>query len=189
MKELQDRILADGKNMGGGILNVNSFINHQVDCRLMVRIGQELASRFASDEASKILTAEISGIGPALEVGVALGIPVVFARKIWSITMPADSYERMVPSHTKGTMVQLIVAREYLMPGDRVIVIDDFLATGKTIEALANIVQESGAELVGIGAVIEKSFEGGRQRLAPLGVPIESAVIIESMDGDRIVFR
>jgi xanthine phosphoribosyltransferase len=189
MKELQDRILADGKNMGGGILNVNSFINHQVDCRLMVRIGQELASRFASDEASKILTAEISGIGPALEVGVALGIPVVFARKIWSITMPADSFERMVPSHTKGTMVQLIVAREYLKPGDRVIVVDDFLATGKTIEALANIVQESGAELVGIGAVIEKSFEGGRQRLAPLGVPIESAVIIESMDGDRIVFR
>jgi xanthine phosphoribosyltransferase len=189
MKELQDRILADGKNMGGGILNVNSFINHQVDCPLMVRIGQELASRFASDGVSKILTAEISGIGPALEVGVALGIPVVFARKIWSITMPADSYERMVPSHTKGTMVQLIVAREFLQPGDRVVVIDDFLATGKTIEALANIVQESGAQLVGIGAVIEKSFEGGRQRLAPFGVPIESAVIIESMDDDRIVFR
>ena len=114
MKELQDRILADGKNMGGGILNVNSFLNHQVDCRLMVRIGQELASRFASDEVDKILTAEISGIAPALEVGVALGVPVVFARKIWSITMPPDSLERMVPSRTKGTMVQLIVARNFL---------------------------------------------------------------------------
>lgn len=189
MKELEERILADGKNMGGGILNVNSFLNHQVDCRLMVRIGQELASRFASDEATKILTAEISGIGPALEVGVALGIPVVFARKIWSVTMPRDSYERMVPSHTKGTMVQLIVARDFLTPQDRVLIIDDFLATGKTIGALADIVEESGAQLVGIGAVIEKSFEGGRQALAALGVPIESAVIIDSMEDHRIVFR
>jgi xanthine phosphoribosyltransferase len=189
MKELEERILADGKNMGGGILNVNSFLNHQVDCRLMVRIGQELASRFASDEATKILTAEISGIGPALEVGVALGIPLVFARKIWSVTMPRDSYERMVPSHTKGTMVQLIVARDFLTPQDRVLIIDDFLATGKTIGALADIVEESGSQLVGIGAVIEKSFEGGRQALAALGVPIESAVIIDSMEDHRIVFR
>jgi xanthine phosphoribosyltransferase len=189
MKELKDRILADGRNMGGGILNVNSFLNHQVDCQLMVHIGQELASRFASDEADKILTAEISGIAPALEVGVALKIPVVFARKIWSLTMPPDSLERMVPSRTKGTMVQLIVARDFLTPQDRVLIVDDFLATGKTIEALASIVKESGAQLVGIGTVIEKAFEGGRQRLAPLDVPIESAVIIESMEDDKIVFR
>lgn len=189
MKELQDRILADGKNMGGGILNVNSFLNHQVDCRLMVRIGQELAARFSADEADKILTAEISGIAPALEVGVALGLPVVFARKIWSITMPPDSYERMVPSHTKGSMVQLIVAREFLTPDDRVIVIDDFLASGRTIDALASLVKESGAELVAIGAVIEKAFEAGRERLAPLDVPVESVVIIESMEDGRIVFR
>ena len=189
MKELKDRILADGKNMGGGILNVNSFLNHQVDCRLMVRIGQELASRFSSDDVDKILTAEISGIAPALEVGVTLGLPVVFARKIWSVTMPPDSYERMVPSHTKGAMVQLIVAREFLAPDDRVLIIDDFLASGRTIDALASLVKESGAELVGIGAVIEKAFEGGRERLAPLNVPIESVVIIESMEDDRIVFR
>jgi len=189
MKELKERILADGKNMGDGILNVNSFLNHQVDCRLMVRIGQELAGRFRADEANKILTAEISGIAPALEVGVALDLPVVFARKIWSITMPPDSYERMVPSHTKGSMVQLIVARDFLTPDDRVIVIDDFLASGRTIDALTSLVLDSGAELVAIGAVIEKAFEGGRERLAYLDVPIESAVIIESMDGDRIVFR
>jgi xanthine phosphoribosyltransferase len=189
MKELKDRIIADGKNMGGGILNVNSFLNHQVDCRLMVRIGQELASRFSSDDVDKILTAEISGIAPALEVGVALGLPVVFARKIWSVTMPADSYERMVPSHTKGTMVQLIVAREFLTRDDRVLIIDDFLASGRTIDALASLVKDSGAVLVGIGAVIEKAFEGGRQRLAPLNVPVESVVIIESMEDGRIVFR
>jgi xanthine phosphoribosyltransferase len=189
MKELKDRILADGKNMGGGILNVNCFLNHQVDCRLMVRIGQELAARFSPDEVDKILTAEISGIAPALEVGVALGLPVVFARKIWSLTMPPDSYERMVPSHTKGSMVQLIVSREFLTPDDRVLIVDDFLASGRTIDALASLVKESGAELVGIGAVIEKAFEGGRERLAYLEVPVESVVIIESMDDDRIIFR
>jgi xanthine phosphoribosyltransferase len=155
----------------------------------MVRIGQELASRFAADEANKVLTAEISGIAPALEVGAALEVPVVFARKIWSITMPPDSYERMVPSHTKGTMVQLIVAREFLTPDDKVLIVDDFLASGKTIGALASLVEESGAVLVGIGAVIEKSFEGGRERLTHLDVPIESVVIIESMDDGRIVFR
>ena len=189
MKKLKDRILADGRNMGGGILNVNSFLNHQVDCGLMVSIGQELASRFAADEANKVLTAEISGIAPALEVGAALEVPVVFARKIWSITMPADSYERMVPSHTKGTMVQLIVAREFLTSDDKVLIVDDFLASGKTIGALASLVEESGAALVGIGAVIEKSFEWGRELLAHLDVPIESVVIIESMDDGRIVFR
>ena len=189
MRELKDRILADGRNMGGGILNVNSFLNHQVDCGLMVRIGQELASRFAADEANKVLTAEISGIAPALEVGAALEVPVVFARKIWSITMPPDSYERMVPSHTKGTMVQLIVAREFLTPDDKVLIVDDFLASGKTIGALASLVEESGAVLAGIGAVIEKAFEGGRERLAHLNVPIESVVIIESMEDDKIVFR
>jgi xanthine phosphoribosyltransferase len=189
MKELKEKILAEGKNMGGGILNVNSFLNHQVDCELMVHIGQELAQRFASDNANKILTAEISGIAPALEVGVALGVPVVFARKIWSVTMPKNCYVRMVPSHTKGTMVQLIVAPDFLNKGDRVLIIDDFLATGRTVEALAHIVGESDADLVGFGAVIEKAFEGGRARLAGFNVPIESVVIIESMEGDKIVFR
>jgi xanthine phosphoribosyltransferase len=189
MEELKEKILAEGKNLGGGILNVNSFLNHQVDCELMVRVGEELASRFASDNVSKILTAEISGIAPALEVGVALKVPVVFARKVWSITLPADSYERMVPSHTKGGMAQLIVAPHFLNEGDRVLIIDDFLATGRTIEGLVGIVEESGAELVGIGAVIEKAFEGGRGYLARLSVPIESVVIIESMEDDKIVIR
>lgn len=189
MKELKDRILAEGKNLGGGILNVNSFLNHQVDCQLMFLIGKELATRFASDNITKILTAEISGIAPALEVGIALEVPVVFARKVWSVTMPPDSYERMVPSHTKGGMAQLIVSPDFLNEEDRVLIIDDFLATGRTIEGLVGIVQESGAQLVGIGAVIEKAFEGGRDYLARLGVPIESVVIIESMEDDKIVIR
>lgn len=189
MEELKERILSEGRNMGGGILNVNSFLNHQVDCGLMVRVGEELAARFAFDDPDKVLTAEISGIAPALEVGVALEIPVVFARKVWAATMPPDSYQRMVPSHTKGRMVQLIVAPEFLSEGDRVLIIDDFLATGRTIEALASIVLESGAGLVGIGTVIEKAFERGRERLQPFNVHIESVAIIESMEDDRIVIR
>jgi len=146
-------------------------------------IGQELAARFAPENANKVLTAEISGSAPALEV------PVVFARKIWSVTMPPDAHERMVPSRTKGGMVQLIVARDFLSEGDRVLIIDDFLATGRTIEALASIVRERGAELVGIGAVIEKALEDGRERLTGLDVPIESVAIIESMEDDTIVIR
>ncbi len=189
MKELKERILAEGKNLGGGILSVNSFLNHQVDCGLMVRVGRELAAQFAQYDPDKVLTAEISGIAPALEVGVALEVPVIFARKIWSVTMPADSYDRMVPSRTKGTMVQLIVAPDFMGKGDRVLIIDDFLATGRTIEALASIVAESGAELVGIGTVIEKAFEDGRVRLERLNVPIESLAIIESMEDDTIVIR
>jgi xanthine phosphoribosyltransferase len=136
----------------------------------MVRIGQELATRFAGLQPTKVLTAEISGIAPALEVGAALGVPVVFARKIWSMTMPKESYE-------------------FLRKRDRVLIIDDFLATGQTIEALASIVEESGAELVGIGTVIEKSFEEGRNRLAALNVPIESMAIVESMEDGKIVLR
>jgi xanthine phosphoribosyltransferase len=186
MQELKERILRDGKNMGGGILNVNNFLTHQVDPDLMVRIGEELARRFARFKPSKVLTAEISGIAPALQVGVTLGIPVVFARKIRSVTMPERLYIRNVPSHTKGHMTELIVAADFIGPGDRVLIIDDFLATGKTIEGLASIVAESGATLVGIGTVIEKTFEGGRENLLHWRIPIESLAIVERMEGDEI---
>jgi xanthine phosphoribosyltransferase len=136
---------------------------------------------------TKVLTAEISGIAPALQVGVVLDVPVIFARKVRSITMSPDAYERRVPSRTKGGETLLLVAPEFLDRRDRVLIIDDFLATGQTTGALAGIVVESGAELVGIGVVIEKSFEGGRARLSSLGVPIEALAVITSMEGDSIV--
>jgi xanthine phosphoribosyltransferase len=143
-----------------------------------------LAARFAHHTPDRVLTAEISGIAPALlEVGVASRVPMIFARKIKSVTMPEDSYERTVPSRTKGDMLQLMVAPNFLDKGYRVLIIDDFLASGQTIEALDSIVKESGAELVRIGTVIEKAFEEGRKRLAPLKVPIES------MEDDRMVIR
>jgi xanthine phosphoribosyltransferase len=188
MKELKDRILRDGKNLGGGILKVDSFINHQVDPMLMDACGREFAARFAKVGATKILTAEISGIAPALMTALHLNLPVVYARKTKPITMPDQVFLTLAPSHTKGRMVELIVSPEYLGHGEKILIIDDFLATGSTIHGLVRLAQTAGAAIVGIGALIEKSFEGGRGALKELGVPVESLVSIQSMEGDSIVF-
>ena len=188
VKELEERILRDGKNLGGGILKVDSFVNHQVDPLLMDACGREFARRFASIGATKVLTAEISGIAPAVTTAVHLGLPVVYARKTKPITMPDQVYLTLAPSHTKGRMVELIVSPEYLANGERVLIIDDFLASGQTILGLARLAEASGSRIVGIGALIEKTFEGGRDALKKLGVPIESLACITSMEDDKIVF-
>lgn len=189
MKELQERILREGKNLGNGILKVDGFINHQVDPQLMDACGQEFARRFRNAGATKILTAEISGIAPALTTAFHLGLPVVYARKHKPITMPDQVFLTLSPSHTKGRTVELIISPEYLAGGERVVIIDDFLATGATILGLVRLANAAGAQIVGIGALIEKSFEGGREALSHLGVPIESLVCIHSMDGDQITFE
>ena len=188
MEELKQRILRDGKYLGNGILKVDGFINHQVDPALMDACGKELARRFKDIGATKVLTAEISGIAPALTTALHLGLPVVYARKTKPITMPDQVFLTLSPSHTKGRMVELIVSPEYLGKGERVLIIDDFLASGATILGLARLAQTAGSTLVGIGALVEKSFEGGREALAPLGVPIESLACIISMEDDRITF-
>ena len=188
MKELEERILRDGKNLGGGILKVDSFVNHQVDPLLMDTCGREFARRFADLGATKILTAEISGIAPAVTTAIHLGLPVVYARKHKPITMPDQVYLTLAPSHTKGRMVELIVSPEYLANGERVLIIDDFLASGQTILGLARLAEASGSRIVGVGALIEKDFEGGRAALQSLGVPIESLACITSMEDDKIVF-
>ncbi len=188
MDELKERIRRDGRHLGRGILKVDSFLTHQVDLALMQRAGRELAQRFALVGATKVLTAEISGIAPAAFTALALGVPMIYARKIRPITMPAEVYEEKAPSHTKGTLVSLIVSPEFLAPVDRVLIIDDFLATGQTIAALARIVQASGAKLVGIGSCIEKTFEGGRDLLRPLAVPIHSLAMIDRLDGNEVIF-
>src|SRR5512134_2718832 len=182
VKELEDRILRDGKNLGGGILKVDSFVNHQVDPLLMDACGREFARRFATLGATKVLTAEISGIAPALTTAIHLGLPVVYARKTKPITMPDQVYLTLAPSHTKGRMVELIISPEYLAHGERVLIIDDFLASGATILGLVRLAEASGSRIVGIGALIEKVFEGGREALKPLGVPIESLACITAME-------
>lgn len=188
MKELRDRIARDGQILGNGILKVDSFINHQVDPSLMDACGREFAKRFASVGATKILTAEISGIAPALTTAFHLGLPVVYARKTKPITMPDQVYLTLAPSHTKGRMVELIVSPEYLANHEKVLIIDDFLASGQTILGLARLAEASGSRIVGVGALIEKNFEGGREALSSLGVQIESLACIASLDDGRITF-
>lgn len=189
MEMLMERIRREGKNLGGGILKVDGFINHQVDPQLMDACGRELARRFRDIRATKILTAEISGIAPALMTGIHLGLPVVYARKSKPITMPDQVFLTLTPSHTKGRMVELIVSPEYLAGGERVLIIDDFLASGATILGLARLAQTAGAEIVGVGTLVEKTFEGGRKALERLGVPVEGLVMIRSMEGDLIEFE
>jgi xanthine phosphoribosyltransferase len=188
MDALKLRILTDGRNLGNGILKVDGFINHQVDPALMDACGRELARRLGRLGATKVLTAEISGIAPALTTAGHLGIPVVYARKSKPITMPDQIFLTLAPSHTKGRTVELIVSPEYLGASERILIIDDFLATGQTIMGLVRLAQAAGARVVGIGALVEKIFEGGRSMLAPLGVPIEALATITDMGDGKIVF-
>jgi len=188
VEELRARIIAEGQNLGRGILKIDSFLNHQVDARLMEMVGKEIAERFQETSPTRILTAEVSGIVPAIMVARAMeNIPVVYARKHKPITMQEPVYIEVAPSHTKGSEVNLMVSPEFLQAGDRILIVDDFLASGRTIEALARIVQHAGARLVGIAAVVEKTFEGGRDELAKWNVPIFSVATISDMRAGKIV--
>lgn len=187
MDALKQRILDEGENLGRGILKIDSFLNHQLDPNLMEAIGEEVAHRFAGTNPTRILTAEVSGIMPAVMAGKAMGnLPVVYARKHKPITMREPVYVDSAPSHTKGGEVMLMVSPEFLHAHDRVLIVDDFLASGKTINALCRIVESAGATLVGIAAVVEKDFENGRLALAKWNVPIESMAIITDMSDGKI---
>ena len=189
MKILIDRILKEGQYLGNGILKVDGFINHQVDPHLMNAAGKEFARLFKDVGATKILTAEISGIAPAVYAGQHMNLPVVYARKRKPITMPDQVLLTLAPSHTKGRTVELIVSPEYLAGGEKVLIIDDFLASGATILGLVQLAEIAGASVVGIGALIEKTFEGGRAALEYLNVPIISLAPITSFDDDKIHFE
>jgi xanthine phosphoribosyltransferase len=190
MNELKQRILSQGQNLGRGILKIDTFLNHQVDVQLLEMAGAEIAATFAHTRPTRILTAEVSGIIPAIMTGKALGnIPVVYARKHKPITMREPVFIESAPSHTKGGEVLLMVSPEFLEAGDRILIVDDFLATGRTLDALARIVQAAGATLVGIAAVVEKSFEGGREALAHWGVPILALATITDMSDGKIVVQ
>jgi xanthine phosphoribosyltransferase len=188
MQALKERILHDGENLGRGILKVDSFVNHQVDPALMFEAGRELSAHFAEAQATKVLTAEISGIAPALTTALTLGLPLVYARKTKPVTMTDPVYVEAAPSHTKGVSVFLMCSPEFLTPEDRILIIDDFLASGQTIMALVRMVRHAEAELVGIGALIEKAFEGGRAELEVLGVPLHALAVISDMSNGQITF-
>ncbi len=183
------RIQAEGQYLGNGILKVDGFINHQVDAGLMDETGKEFARLFKDISPTKILTAEISGIAPAVATGLHMNIPVVFARKHKPITMPDQVLLTLSPSHTKGRTVELIVSPEYLGPNERVLIIDDFLASSMTILGLIKLTEIVGTSVVGVGALIEKTFEEGRQRLEELNIPVHSLARIKSMTDDGIEFN
>ncbi len=188
MELLKQRILSEGRNLGNGILKVDSILNHQLDPTLMQAIGAEIAQLFADTTITRIITAEVSGIAPALMAGLVMQAPVVYARKKCPITMKKPVYIESAPSHTKGGVVSLMISPEFLSADDRVLIVDDFLASGKTLHALARLTRNAGAELVGIACVIEKTFEGGRSFLADLDVRIEALARISSMENGGIQF-
>lgn len=188
MEQLKQRIQAEGLNLGNGILKIDSMLNHQLDPALMTGMGKEFAQLFAGVKVDRILTAEISGIAPALMTAIELQVPVVYARKKQPITMRGPIYMEAAPSHTKGGMVNLLVSGEFLKSGEKVLIIDDFLASGETLKALGRLVQSANAELVGVGIVVEKSFENGRQAIADAGfdIPIHALATISSMEDTTI---
>ena len=189
MEELKRRILAQAENLGHGILKVDGFISHQIDTHLMLRIGKAIASRFEDAGLTKVVTAEISGIAPALATGYALDIPVIYARKVRTATMTGPVYVEAssTPVARNSGDAFLMISAEYLGPDDRALIVDDFLASGSTIEALVRLVNHAGATLVGIGTIIEKQFEGGREELSRYNVPIVSLAVITDMSDGKIV--
>ena len=188
MKELKDRILKDGTWLPGGILKVDNFINHQMDPILIKSMAAEIVSRFAGTDINKILTVEASGIAPAIMVGYLLGLPVVFAKKKQPSTMD-NMLVTDVFSFTKNQTYRICVSRDYLSIGDKVLFIDDFLANGNAGKGIIDLVDQAGAELVGMGFLIEKAFQKGGEYLRDTGIHIESLAIIESLDNCEIKFK
>ncbi len=188
MEALKQRILRDGKCFEGGILKVDNFINHQMDPILMKSIAVEFVRRFAGTKINKILTIEASGIAPAIMVGYLLELPVVFAKKKKPSTME-NMLSTTVYSFTKDRTYDVCVCGDYLKEGDKVLFIDDFLANGNAAKGIIDLVNQAGAELVGMGFIIEKEFQHGREELRTYGIHVESLAIIESLDNCEIKIK
>lgn len=188
---LEERILKDGVVKEGNVLKVDSFLNHQMDIRLFDRMGEEFRRRFADADINKILTIEASGIGIACVAARHFDVPVIFAKKSKSINIEGEVYVAEVESFTHKCKNQVIVSKKFLEPGDRVLIIDDFLANGCALQGLISIVTSAGASVEGIGIAIEKGFQTGGQIIRNLGYHLESLAIVDSMDAEtgRIEFR
>ena len=188
MEALKERILRDGKCLEGGILKVDGFINHQMDPVLMKSIAVEFVRRFASADINKIVTIEASGIAPAIMTGYLLELPVVFAKKKKPVTMEG-MLTTSVFSFTKQKSYDICLSGEFLGRGDRVLFIDDFLANGNAAKGIIDLVGQAGAELAGMGFVIEKAFQHGGDYLRQAGIRVESLAVIESLDGCKIKLK
>ncbi len=188
MRELEERIRREGRVLGTDVLKVDNFLNHQVDPKLMVALGHEFAMRFADAGVTKVLTVESSGIAPAVFTALDLDVPMVFARKRKSLTLSADNYTADVYSFTKQETNHIIVDKRFIQPKDSVLIIDDFLANGQAVQGMMEIITAAGANLVGAGIVIEKTFQKGRQLLNEANVRVESLARIEDFVNGQVVF-
>jgi xanthine phosphoribosyltransferase len=188
MQLLKDRIRQDGRVIGREILKVDSFLNHQLDPALMQAIGQEFARRFAGLGVTKILTIEASGIAAALMAGLEMQVPVLFAKKRRALTQSEPVFAAQVTSYTRSETIEIYVSQRYLSPDDTVLILDDFLAMGEATNGLMSLVQQAGAQLAGVGIVVEKGFQPGGRRLREQGVNLQSLVVIEALAEDGIHF-
>lgn len=188
MKLLKDKVMAEGIVLGENVLKVDSFLNHQMDPVLMREVGSEFARRFAGEGITKVLTIESSGIAPAIMTSLELGVPMIFARKHKSLTLKDDILVEKVYSFTKRESNEITVSRKFLHSEDRVLIIDDFLANGEAAFGLARIVEQVGASVVGVGIVIEKSFQPGARLLEEAGYRVESLVRIASLENGTVAF-
>ncbi len=191
MNELQERIIKDGVVKEGNILKVDSFLNHQIDVDLYHWMASEWKQRFADVEVTKILTIEASGIGIACITGELFHVPVVFAKKSHSVNLDGDMYTAEVESFTHKNINHVIVSKKFINPGDKVLIVDDFLANGCALQGLISIVNQAGAEVTGIGIAIEKGFQTGGQIIRNLGYRLESLAIVDAMDAKTgaVTFR
>ena len=188
MRLLEEKIKNDGKVLSDQVLKVDSFLNHQIDSQLMLEIGKEFARIFEAEGITKIVTIESSGIAPSVMAGLQMNVPVIFARKRKSLTLVDELLSATVHSFTKNETNEISISKKYVNEKDRVLIIDDFLANGEAALGLVDIVQQSGAEVVGIGIVIEKSFQPGAQRLKELGLRVESLARIASLSNGEVTY-
>ena len=188
MQALEQKILAEGIVLSEEVLKVDSFLNHQIDPAMMQLIGQEFARRFKDAGITKIITIEASGIAPAVMAGLELGVPVIFARKYQSLTLKDDLYRSKVFSFTKQTESTIAISNKHINASDKALVIDDFLANGQAALGLADLIHQAKAEVVGIGIVIEKSFQSGRQLLLDQGYRVESLARVKSLATGSVEF-
>ncbi|MGO1469639.1 MAG: xanthine phosphoribosyltransferase [Tissierella sp.] len=189
MDILKERIKEDAKVLDGQVVKVDSFLNHQVDIDLLNEMGKEFKERFKDEKIDKILTAEVSGIAIACIVAQYFKVPMVFARKTESKNLDSDKYESEVYSYTKGRTYKVMVSKRYLKKDKNILIIDDFLANGKAVESLIDIVNKGQANLIGVGVAIEKGFQAGGKTLRKNGIKLESLTIIDSIENGQVRFR
>lgn len=191
MDLLKKKILEEGEVYAGNILKVDCFLNHQIDCTFLGEVGKEFHRLYKDEDINKILTIEASGIAIGAMVAQEFGCPLVFAKKTKTKNIAGDVYTHPVESFTHGTTYDIMVSKKFLGKGDKVLIVDDFLAIGNALKGLIALVEESGAELVGCGTVIEKGYQHGGDDLRASGIRVESLAIVESMDHEtgNVAFR